>query len=70
MTLDFERLRAMNEARELLDELLSMKGPIRKKDLKERIYRVLRHYPEKLWVDKLSALLNTYHSELYGVKKP
>jgi len=69
MTLDFERLRAINETREFLNELLYMKGPIRKKDLKEHIYRILRHYPDKFWVDKLSALLNSYHSELYNIKK-
>lgn len=56
MTIDSERLRSINAARDLLDELLWAKQ-IRLLEMRKKIGRVLRHYPEAHWVEDLGKHL-------------
>lgn len=45
MTLPYERIWAILNARTYLLELLNTKGPIRKRELRQRTLAILRHYP-------------------------
>jgi hypothetical protein len=52
MTIEPERLRAIDAAREFLSEIHGGKA-MKVSELRKRAYWILRHYPEKYWVDDL-----------------
>ena len=55
MTIDAERLRAIDATREWLYEKLEHKGTPPK--TRKEIARLLKHYPWSLWTDDLRKLL-------------
>ena len=57
MTLEPERLMAINKAREFLNNLFSDRKRIKKKELREDISFVLLHFPEEWWVDYIKDYL-------------
>ena len=57
MTLEWERLRAINEAREFLNSLFLDRGRLKKKELRESISFILLHFPEEWWIDYIEDYL-------------
>lgn len=51
MTIDLERLRAIDNVRDFFNKYLQYKGRIRKTELYKDIYDLYRHFPEEWWVD-------------------
>lgn len=61
MTIDEERFRAINSTRAFLFALMKREIPIPKtKDLREKAYRLLKHYPEEWFVEDIKK---TYYNE-------
>lgn len=57
MTLDYERFWAIQNTRQFLYDLADQKGPIKKRELRHKIYRCLKHYPEDHWIKKVKEIL-------------
>lgn len=49
MTLEYERYYAIANTRNLLVEIMTQAGPIKKTELREKARRLLKHYPEEWW---------------------
>ena len=53
MTIDEERFRAIENVRMFLRDLMRIKSPVKVKELREKAYRRLKHYPEEWFMKKL-----------------
>ena len=54
MTIDTERFRTIENVRDFLYSLMDRKQPVPKTtELRKRAYRLLKHYPEEYFIEKL-----------------
>ena len=57
MTIDEERLKAISATREYLEEKINGRTKLRNRKERVRVFALLRHYPEKHWVDDVKSIL-------------
>ncbi len=56
MTVNYERFWAIENTREFLSWILTSKSSdLKPKEIKERAYRCLKHYPENYWLKDLKG---------------
>lgn len=57
MTIDEERLRAINATREYLYEKINGRTKLRNRKERAKVFRLLRHYPQTHWVDDIGSII-------------